>query len=552
MKKYLLFFCILLFLSQCILVAQKISARKETNEIFLNTIKNNEDSIKVMELLNIADSYPDTSTVKLKYQLKALQISKNNNWQNGIGLCYYHLAWYYFFDGNHAKTTQSFKQVIKYSNDPQMLINSYGILSNICSWNKAPSKAFGYAKKGLEIAENSKSPSLEANAYIFLGDAYRYTNNKKEANNCYFKTLALLKKEYKPGNSLMEIVYLYTLKDGLIDFPFYILQYTIKMKMEYEKASNIDKQIWLLSLLKLGTAYNDSAKNEIIKQIELENREKQTKLYITGLVILIVMSGLLIWQNFSRKKTNEKLKTVNTKLAETNLELAKANKELEEANEIKSRFFGILNHDLRRPVAGIISYLELKKKSSKIFNEEDQATFEQKTINMTQDLLENMEGLLFWCKSQMQNFTPVYHEIMVSRLFSDTQSFFSTERVINIEYKIAHDFGIYTDINYVKTIMRNLTSNAIKALEEVENGSIEWKAYKENNRSILSITNNGATIPQDKIDILYNSSVKENIKDGLGLIIIRDLAKSINCQIKVQNCIGLITTFYMIFEDKEK
>jgi len=211
-----------------------------------------------------------------------------------------------------------------------------------------------------------------------------------------------------------------------------------------------------------------------------------------------------------------------------------------------------LNHDLRRPVAGIISYLELKKKSSKIFNEEDQATFEQKTINMTQDLLENMEGLLFWCKSQMQNFTPVYHEIMVSRLFSDTQSFFSTERVINIEYKIAHDFGIYTDINYVKTIMRNLTSNAIKALEEVENGSIEWKAYKENNRSILSITNNGATIPQDKIDILYNSSVKENIKDGLGLIIIRDLAKSINCQIKVQNCIGLITTFYMIFEDKEK
>ena len=506
-----------------------------------------DDKQKINELLELSELYTDSSDLKLRYQLRALQIAEKNNWRSEIGLCYYHLGWYYLYNSDKNNTLKNFKKAIENSDDPFIKINSHGILSNICSWAEYNEDALIHARKGLQIGEESNSAIHKAYAYMYLGDAYRYNEQILEANACYFNITNLLMYDTTPSAYLLKMVYLYTLNPGAADFPLYMTHYALKMMRNYEKASDREKQIYAFSLMKVATAYNKSAKNEIIKQVELENQQKQMKVYIGGITILVLMSVLLYRQNYSRKKTNKKLELANIELAEANSKLADSNKELEEANELKSRFFGILNHDLRRPVGGLISYLELKKKSTNIFNEEEQADFEQKTIDMTQHLLDNMEELLFWCKSQMQNFTPVFRDIQVSEIFDNNKSFFNTESKTNFIYKIDADFEIRTDVDYLKTIMRNLTSNAVKALESVENGYIEWKAYIKDNCKVLSVTNNGPAIPQEKIDILYNNSAKENIKDGLGLIIIRDLAKAIQCEIKVETDERGNTSFLILF-----
>lgn len=85
---------------------------------------------------------------------------------------------------------------------------------------------------------------------------------------------------------------------------------------------------------------------------------------------------------------------------------SKTNKKLVEANEIRARFFSILNHDLRRPVGGLINYLQIKTEDPEILEAEEAVKFEHKTMETTKNLLATMEDLLFWSKSQMENFAP--------------------------------------------------------------------------------------------------------------------------------------------------
>ncbi|UPT71711.1 MAG: ATP-binding protein [Flavobacterium sp. JAD_PAG50586_2] len=99
-----------------------------------------------------------------------------------------------------------------------------------------------------------------------------------------------------------------------------------------------------------------------------------------------------------------------------------------------------------------------------------------------------------------------------------------------------------TDENYLKTIIRNLTGNAIKALKEIENPTILWKAWKENNQTYLSITDNGPGAGQEQFKALYDDKEVVGIKSGLGLHLIRDLCRAIDCEISVNSKLTSGTT----------
>jgi C4-dicarboxylate-specific signal transduction histidine kinase len=109
------------------------------------------------------------------------------------------------------------------------------------------------------------------------------------------------------------------------------------------------------------------------------------------------------------------------------------------------------------------------------------------------------------------------------------------------------NISLETDENYLKTIMRNLTGNAIKALDKTSNAQIIWKAWQKNNKTFLSITDNGPGGTQEKFKALYDESEVIGIKSGLGLHLIRDLANAINCKIEVCSKPDFGTTFTIKF-----
>ena len=145
----------------------------------------------------------------------------------------------------------------------------------------------------------------------------------------------------------------------------------------------------------------------------------------------------------------------------------------------------------------------------------------------------------------MENFKPQPKEVSVNQLFDDTKKVFSGYHTIQFEYQNPDDISVFTDENYLKTIVRNLTSNAINVFSTTPNPTIIWKAWKENNVSYLSVTDNGPGASKDQFKALYDDKEVVGIKSGLGLHLIRDLAKAINCTIEVKSTLNEGTTFVL-------
>ncbi len=266
-----------------------------------------------------------------------------------------------------------------------------------------------------------------------------------------------------------------------------------------------------------------------INQLELNNKEKQKWYLLGGLGLLTVIGGLLFYQSRKRKQVNVKLETLN--------------QELDQANKAKTRFFGILNHDLRGPVANLVFFLQLQQESPEMLDEESIKRMQVKTMTGAKKLLSTMEDILQWSKSQMENFKPQPKNIAVSQLFNDTKKVFSGYLKINFEYQNPNNIEIFTDENYLKTIIRNLTSNAINVFTNTENPLIIWKAWQENNISYFSIQDNGLGANQEQFNALFEDTEITSANSGLGFYLIRDMAKAINCEITVDSKIGVGTTF---------
>ena len=143
----------------------------------------------------------------------------------------------------------------------------------------------------------------------------------------------------------------------------------------------------------------------------------------------------------------------------------------------------------------------------------------------------------------MENFRPNIKTLPVSELFDYIQKFFGHTEKVTFTFNTPPGLVVTTDENYLRTIMQNLTSNAIRALKNTPNGSIEWKAKKEGDKTILSITDNGPGIAPEQAKVLFDDSVANNTKNGLGLHLIRDLAKAIQYKIAVRSEQGGGTTF---------
>ena len=267
-----------------------------------------------------------------------------------------------------------------------------------------------------------------------------------------------------------------------------------------------------------------------IKDLRISNQNKQRLFYLVGLCLLSVIALLIFIQSRSRKTHNTTLLKLNT--------------ELEEANKVKAKFFAILSHDLRSPLARLINFLHLQKEAPDLLSGQQAVIHQQKIVTSAETLLENMETVLLWGKGQMVNFKPAKKKIVVGNLFKQLDDAFKGYEKVQLSFSDSENLEITNDENYLFTIMQNLTANALKALDGTASGLIQWKAEKQNDGKVtLSIADNGQGLSEDKREKLLNGQEITANKNGFGFHIVRDLAKAIDCNIEVESKPDKGTTF---------
>ncbi|MFM9988734.1 ATP-binding protein [Flavobacterium sp.] len=404
--------------------------------------------------------------------------------------------------------------------------------------NNQIQKAYSYSKKALILAEKSNDEEILMEANMIMGKVlYKkrdYKNSIVTLNSASKFASSFDREYYADINKTLSKSYaaLGLWQKAYIYNNIYS-QSNDSIQMESSKQNIANAEAKYQNKTKQQKINILSTENTL-KNLQIKNANRQRFFYISGILLITIIGFLIFYQSRNRKKTNEKLQLLNT--------------ELDLANKTKARFFSILNHDLRSPVSNLIHFLHIQKNNPELLDIESKKRMENKTIAGAENLLNSMEDILLWSKGQMESFKPQSKNITIHSIFDDTKKHFESEEKATIIFDNPEKIELITDENYLKTIIRNFTGNAIKALYKTDNPTIIWKAWQEKNEIFLSISDNGKGASNEQFKALYDETEVVGIKTGLGLHLIRDLAKAIDCEIKVESKLNQGTTFVLSFK----
>ncbi|MGC1392385.1 MAG: two-component regulator propeller domain-containing protein [Bacteroidales bacterium] len=228
--------------------------------------------------------------------------------------------------------------------------------------------------------------------------------------------------------------------------------------------------------------------------------------------------------------------------------------ELRELNVSKDKFFSIIAHDLKNPFGSIISISDLLKeeiKSADTVTLENYASMINTSAVQTMRLLVN---LLEWANSQRGKIAFTPELIDLHELFDEEFSMLNdmaTGKNIELKNSFKDNLKITADKNMIKTILRNLISNAIKFTHK--NGWVEVNAMIENKHVEISVSDNGIGMTKETMAKLFrldgNLSTRgtENEKGtGLGLFLCKEFAEKHGGKIWVESEPGKGSIFKIV------
>jgi len=263
---------------------------------------------------------------------------------------------------------------------------------------------------------------------------------------------------------------------------------------------------------------------------------------ISGISIIL---SFLFWNAFVlREKQKVLIQKQKLQLEEQLIISEKSAQDLAIANKSKNRFFSIIAHDLRNPIGSIMSLLTLITDSdfsdAQTNDEKEEILSElQKSAISTYNLLEN---LLFWAKSQEKQLDFNPQPCLISAIFKEVLPVFSlqiSDKKIDIQLNFhPNSISVFADKEMLKTILRNLISNALKFSYTLSQIIIETSETDE--FVIIAIEDFGVGIPDiDKpklftVDEKVSTVGVNNEKgSGLGLILCHEFMAYHNGSINV-------------------
>tara|TARA_R100001369_G_scaffold92919_1_gene141463 strand:+ start:536 stop:1774 length:1239 start_codon:yes stop_codon:yes gene_type:complete len=232
-----------------------------------------------------------------------------------------------------------------------------------------------------------------------------------------------------------------------------------------------------------------------------------------------------------------------TERIEAEEDLRESELQLRELNATKDKLFSIIAHDLRSPFNNILvlsDILNAQLKESENFDAKEYLGLIHSTSKNTLVLLEN---LLDWAKSQSGqisfknekiNISTVVHEILeLSISIAQTKG-------ISIKVNVTEEAEINSDKKILKTIIRNLMSNAIKYSRPGD--KITISAVEEEDLVKIVISDSGVGMDDDTLENLFSITTNTPLPgtlnekgSGFGLVLCKEFIEKLGGKIWVES-----------------
>jgi signal transduction histidine kinase len=277
-----------------------------------------------------------------------------------------------------------------------------------------------------------------------------------------------------------------------------------------------------------------TVKEAIQKYIQTQKLEEQN-------VILQNMNHIL----------EEQVEERTAELEAQKVELKQKNAQLREVNANKDKFFSIISHDLRAPFTTLLGFANLLKENAASYSTEEVVHRATKIYGSADRLHTLLENLLMWSQLQrgVMEYSPEF--ILLHSLTYETTELFrpnAEEKDITLTLDIPEQLSAYGDYSMVNSVLRNLTSNALKFTSN--GGEVKLWARGNGHTVEVRVIDTGVGIPEEHVPLLFridtqytNPGTLGERGTGLGLSLCRELVEKNHGMIWVESELGKGTTF---------
>ncbi len=328
-----------------------------------------------------------------------------------------------------------------------------------------------------------------------------------------------------------------------------------------ERFSNSEKE--RLTELVKKVQYKNDELEEHRKKIELQNeKSRQRTIELFGKMIDLKKAKKIISiQNEELEKKNEEINRKREALESTYVkfrkrtielfgkmvdlrkayniinnqkkEIESQRKQLHELNASKDKFFSIIAHDLKNPIAGFLGLTEVMAEDMASFTDEEKQEFIELIHKSSKQLHLLLENLLQWSRAQTGRLSYKPKKLNMYSIFQENYSLIHASaevKQITIEEKVDREAEVWADTDMVNTILRNLLTNAVKFSERASKITVYTSI--EGDKVITSVKDEGIGISDEELEKLfkigYNKSKVGTANEegtGLGLILCNEFVK---------------------------
>ncbi len=220
------------------------------------------------------------------------------------------------------------------------------------------------------------------------------------------------------------------------------------------------------------------------------------------------------------------------KLRQAQRKLTTQNRQLQQLNQTKDKFFGIIAHDIRSPMAALDSVAEQMEYYMETHRQDKLDLLVKRVDKTVKHLSTLLDNLLNWAMLQ-QGVIP-YHPkpIRLAEVADHILEVFSANahaKEIGLESLIPSDLEVYADPSALHAILRNLVSNAIKFTPA--QGTVSINAEVEAENVFIIVNDTGTGISAEKLERLFslNRQSQQGTAGekgaGLGLLLVKEFVE---------------------------
>ncbi len=514
-------------------------------------------------LFNIGVMYDNNDDFEkcLKYYHEALKYADDND-KASLALLQSYIAEVYLNLKNNKKAEEFLKKAIvnsKLSNDSKSLIWAYSSLGYLQLDKGNYLSAEDYFLESLELAKSIDYKLEIIHSLTDLGKFYIKSKNTIEAEKHLNEALKLAKK-------------LKTLPDLSIIYGEFSSLYsnTKNFKKAYEyhtKYKLYSDSLFAISnnekITELQTKYELKQKNRETTLLKNENTLQKEIIYsqkIIAIVLSLLAITAIVFISILLRNRNKILKArdlliiKNEEIENNRKEISEKKRVLAELNTTKDKFFSIIAHDLKNPIAAFVNISELLEQDYEIISDADKKEIISQMNVSSQNLIRLLENLLTWARLS-SNKIDVYPEkvimsdIVEASIHPYLQS--AQNKKIRLNINIPDDLIITTDKFIFQTIIGNIVNNAIKFSNQ--HSEINIMLVAQNDKYVFSVKDHGIGIEESQLRNIFlvgkisaGRGTMGESGTGLGLVLVKELVDKLNWQIEVKSKINIGSEFLLI------